>query len=314
MTKMTDDTIGIDIYKATLDIHRLSDGKAISFSNCPAGFKALSKFCAKTAVTRVVYEATGAYHSGLERALGAHLPLVKVNPLQARRFAQAQGVRAKTDAVDAKMLAVMGDAFALEPDEPAAKIQHDLKELRAFRSGLIKDRTGIINRMKTQTLSITRRQSKARLAQVDKQIADINAEIERLIHSSDTLAHSLQILRSIPGIGAICAATILIEMPEIGTLDRKQVASLTGLAPMTRQSGQWRGKSFIQGGRKIVRDALYMPALVAMRHNPDFKAKYQALIKAGKPPKVAITALMRKLIELANTLIKADRIWVIKGA
>jgi transposase len=99
---MTDDTIGIDISKATLDIHRLSDGKMMSFSNCPAGFKALSKFCAQTAVTRVVYEATGAYHSGLERALGAHLPLVKVNPLQARRFAQAQGVRAKTDAVPSR--------------------------------------------------------------------------------------------------------------------------------------------------------------------------------------------------------------------
>jgi len=311
---MTIDTIGIDISKATLDIHRLSDGKAISFSNNPVGFRALSKFCAKSGVRRVVYEATGAYHSGLERALGAHLPLVKVNPLQARRFAQAQGVRAKTDAVDAKMLAEMGNAFALEPDEPIAKIQHDLKELRAFRAGLIKDRTGIICRLKTQTLSITRRQSKARLAQVDKQIAEINAEVDRLINSNDDLAHSMNILRSIPGIGAVCAATILTEMPEIGSMDRKQVASLTGLAPMTRQSGQWRGKSFIQGGRKIVRDALYMPALVAMRHNPDFKAKYQALIKAGKPPKVAITALMRKLIELANALIKADRNWVNKGA
>lgn len=311
---MTDDTIGIDISKATLDIHRLSDGKAMSFGNCPAGFKALTNFCAKTAVARVIYEATGAYHSVLERDLGGQLPLVKVNPLQARRFAQAQGVRAKTDAVDAKMLAVMGDAFALELDAPAAKIQHDLKELRAFRAGLIKDRTGIICRMKTQTLSITRRQSKARLTQVDKQIAEINVEVDRLISSSDTLGHSMKILRSIPGIGAVCAATILIEMPEIGSMDRKQVASLTGLAPMTRQSGQWRGKSFIQGGRKIVRDALYMPTLVAMRHNPDFKAKYQALIKAGKPPKVAITALMRKLIELANALIKADRTWVIKGA
>ena len=171
-----------------------------------------------------------------------------------------------------------------------------------------------MNRLKTQTLSITCRQSKTRLAQVDKQIAEISAEVDRLINANNTLAHSMKILRSIPGIGAVCAATILIEMPEIGKLDRRQVASLTGLAPMARQSGQWRGKSFIQGGRKIVRDALYMPALVAMRHNPDLKAKYQSMIKAGKPPKVAITALMRKLIELANALIKADRIWVIKGA
>ena len=237
-----------------------------------------------------------------------------MNPLQARRFAQAQGVRAKTDAVDAKMLAVMGNAFVLQPDEPATKIQHDLKELRSFRSALVKDRTRIMSRLKVQTLSITCRQSKARLAQVDRQIAEINAAIGRLIHSSDRLAHSMKILRSIPGIGAVCAATILIEMPEIGSMDRMQVACLTGVVPMTRQSGQWRGKSFIQGGRKVVRDALYMPALVAMRFNPDLKAKYQAMIKAGKPPKVALTALMRKLIELANTLIKADRNWVKKGA
>ena len=286
----------------------------MSFSNCPAGFKEFSKFCAQTSVTRVVYEATGAYHSGLERALGALLPLVKVNPLQARRFAQAQGVRAKTDAVDAKMLAVMGNAFVLDPDKPATKLQHDLKELRAFRSGLIKDRTRIMSRQKTQTLSIICRQSKARLAQVDKHIAEIDAEVKRLIQSSDTMARSMKILRSIPGIGAVCASTILIEMPEIGRMDRKQVASLTGVAPMTRQSGQWRGKSFIQGGRKVVRNALYMPALVAMRFNPDLKAKYQAMIKAGKPPKVALTALMRKLIELANALIKADRNWEEKRA
>jgi transposase len=207
-----------------------------------------------------------------------------------------------------------GGAFALEPDLPATETRHILRELRAFRSGLIKDRTRIMSRHKTQTLPITRRQSKARLAQIDKQIAEIDIEIDRLIQSSDTMARSMEILRSIPGIGAVCAATILIEMPEIGCMDRKQVASLTGVAPMTRQSGQWRGKSFIQGGRKVVRDALYMPALVAMRFNPDLKAKYQAMIKVGKPPKVALTALMRKLIELANALIKADRNWEKKGA
>jgi len=156
------------------------------------------------------------------------------------------------------------------------KLQHDLKELRAFRSGLIKDRTRIMSRQKTQTLSIICRQSKARLAQVDKHIAEIDVEVNRLIQSSDTMARSMKILRSIPGIGAVCASTILIEMPEIGRMDRKQVASLTGVAPMTRQSGKWRGKSFIQGGRKVVRNALYMPALVAMRFNPDLKVKYQA--------------------------------------
>lgn len=186
--------------------------------------------------------------------------------------------------------------------------------MRAFRSGLVADRTRILSRQKTQTLPITRRQSKTRLAHIEKQIAEIAAEIDRLIQADDMMAHSMKILRSIPGIGAVCAATILIEMPEIGGMDRKQVASLTGVAPMTRQSGQWRGKSFIQGGQKVVRDALYMPALVAMRFNPDLKAKYQAMIKAGKPPKVALTALMRKLIKLANALIKANRLWVNKYA
>jgi transposase len=132
MTKMTDDTIGIDVSKATLDVHRLSDGKMTSFSNNTAGFKQLAKFCNETTVIRVVYEATGAYHKEFERSLGAHLPLVKVNPLQARRFAQAHGVRAKTDAVDARMLAVMGDAFVLEPKRPISETQHILKELRAF--------------------------------------------------------------------------------------------------------------------------------------------------------------------------------------
>lgn len=167
-----------------------------------------------------------------------------------------------------------------------------------------------MNHLKTQKLSITYRQSKTRLAQVDKQIA----EIDRLINATNTLAHSMKILRSIPGIGAVCATTILIEMLEIGKPDRRQVASLTGLVPMARQSGQWRGKSSIQGGRKIVRDGFYMPALITVRYKPDFKAKYQAMIKAGKPAKVTITALIRKLIELANALIKADRIWVIKEA
>jgi len=162
--------------------------------------------------------------------------MVKVNPLQARRFAQAQGQRAKTDVVDAKMLAVMGEAFVLVADKPTSETQHVLRELRAFRSGLIKDRTRIPSRQRNQTLLITRRQSKARLALSDKQITEIDGEIGRLIQSDGTMARSMEILLSIPGIGAVCAATILIEMPEIGSMGRKQVASLTGVAPMTRQS------------------------------------------------------------------------------
>lgn len=147
---------------------------------------------------------------------------------------------------------------------------------------------------------------------LDRQLKAIDAEIKDRL--SRDQARALDILTSIPGLGSVVAATILIECPEIGAMDRKQAASLAGLAPMTQQSGQWRGKAFIQGGRKFLRDALYMPALVAIRFNPNMKQKYQAMRNDGKPAKVAIAAIMRKLIELANTLIKQDRKWSPKPA
>ena len=201
----------------------------------------------------------------------------------------------------------MGRAFSLVPDIPTPKEQRGLKELQISRSALIKDRTRLKNKLQTQTLALTRRQIKARLAQIDRHLKDIDAEIEARLKK--TRPRSLDILTSIPGIGAVTAAALLIECPELGNIDRKQIASLAGLAPMTRQSGTWREKAFIQGGRKFLCDALYMPALVAMRYNPDLKAKYNAMIGAGKPAKVAITTLMRKLIELANKLIKENGKW-----
>ena len=213
-----------------------------------------------------------------------------------------------------KFWPLMGEAFSLLPDKPLTKNQHDLKELHGARAALIKDQTRLLNRQKIQTLPLTRRHNKQGLVQIKKQIGDIDAAIDLLIHTLPETARAMEILKSIPGIGQISAATVLIQMPEIGTMTRKQVASLTGVAPMTRQSGKWQGKSFIQGGRKAVRDALYMPALVAARYNPDLKAKYDKMIASGKPPKIALTALMRKLIETANALIKADKIWVKKCA
>ncbi|QQM30107.1 IS110 family transposase [Martelella lutilitoris] len=169
---------------------------------------------------------------------------------------------------------------------------------------MIKARTWLKNRLDTRTLCLLRRQAKAQMALLDRQLKAIDAEIaDRL---SRDQARALEILQSIPGLRSFVAATILIECPQIGTMDRKQIASLAGLVLMTRQSGQWRGKAFIQGGRKFLRDALYMPALVAIRFNPDMKQKYDAMRQAGKPAKVAIIALLRKLIERANTLIKQD--------
>jgi transposase len=298
------DSIGIDISKDRLDAFRLGDGEHRSFGNNPAGFGQLRRWL-DGPLARIVYEATGPCHGAFERACSGHLPLVKVNPLLARRFAQAGGSRAKTDRVDARILALMGDAFALEPDQPADQKQHELKELRIERSALVKDRTRLLNRIKTQTLPLTKRHSKARIAQIERHLEVIDAEIEARL--DEQKAGQLDILTSIPGIGRITAAAMLIECPEVGTLGRKQIASLAGLAPMTRQSGQWRGKAFIQGGRKFLRDALYMPALVAIRFNPDMKTKYDAMRNAGKPAKVAIATIMRKIVELANALIKQDR-------
>ena len=311
---MTDHTIGVDISKSHLDVFRLEDGAAQRFDNSAAGFRALTKWLGKTPIARIVFEPTGPYHKAFEAALGGVFPLVKVNPLQARRFAEAHGTRAKTDAVDAQMLARMGAAFKLEAKELLSEEVMILRDLHVARTGMIKDRTRLRNRAHTQDIALLKRQTKARLAQVDRQIAELDAEIARLIAASKTTTRGRDILCSMPGIGPVTAAAVLTLLPEIGTLERKQVASLAGLAPITRQSGQWQGKAFIKGGRKPLRDALYMPALVAMRFNPDLKAKYEALRATGKPAKVAIVAVMRKLIEMANALVKADRNWTTKKA
>ena len=311
---MTDHTIGVDISKSHLAAFRLDDGAAQRFENSAAGFRALSKWLGKAPVARIVFEPTGAYHKAFEATLGKTFPMVKVNPLQARRFAEAHGTRAKTDTVDAQMLARMGAAFDLAPQEPCSKEARILRDLHVARTGLIKDRTRLRNRAQTQDIAVLKRQAKARLAQVERQIAELDAEIATLIEAQETTVRSRDILCSMPGIGAVTAAAMLILLPEIGTLERKQVASLAGLAPITRQSGQWQGRAFIGGGRKPLRDALYMPALVAVRHNPDLKAKYDNMRTAGKPAKVALVAIMRKLIEMANALVKADRKWTPKTA
>jgi transposase len=308
------DTIGIDISKATLDAHRLIDDEARQFANSPAGLRALRRWIGTKMPDLVIYESTGAYHAAIERSFGGVLPLVKVNPLQARRFAQARGTRAKTDAVDARVLAAMGAALDLAPDVPAGKNQHDLRELQIARMALIKERTRLLNRSKTQSLTVLKRQSKARLAQIKRQLGELEDALLDLARQCPKRARAFDILCSIPGLGRVTAVAILVECPEIGTMTRKQITSLAGLAPMTRQSGQWRGKAFIQGGRKFLRDALYMPALVAARYNPDLRQKYQAMISDGKPAKVALTALMRKLIELANALVRQDREWTPKTA
>ncbi len=307
---MTEHSIGIDISKSHLDVFHLEKQTAKRFENSAGGFRALRNWLSPLTVARVVFEAAGPYHRAFEKAFSGNLPLVKVNPLQARRFAQACGTRVKADAVDARLLARMGSALALVPDEPMSEKLHDLRDLQIARTALTKERTRLRNRGHVQISTVLKRQTKARLALVERQIAELSDEIAKRIAEDRGAARKRDILCSIPGLGPVVAAAILAFLPEIGTLGRKQAGSLAGLVPHSRESGQWKGKSFISGGRKPLRDALYMPALVAMRFNPDLKAKYTALREAGKPAKVALVVLMRKLIETANALVKADRFWV----
>ena len=307
--------VGVDISKATLDVHLHPAGIARQFANDANGIKALLGWLGGRDIARIIFEPTGPYHHRLERRLGgAGLPLAKVNPLQARRFAQAAGAHAKTDAIDAAMLARMG-ALLTPPIRPiTSEAIDEMRELHIARLALVKDRTAARNREHACRSPLLKRHAAQRLAQIDRQIAAIDAALKARLQTDPELVARFEILVSIPGIGALTAITMLIEMPELGQLESKQVASLAGLAPQARDSGQYRGKRHIRGGRAVLRQALYMPALVATRFNVDLKAKYQAMVTAGKPPKVAITAIMRKLIILANTLLKAGRKWIDKPA
>ena len=307
---MTDITIGADISKDHIDLHRLPDKTRLRVTNDRKGFTSILRWIGGEAVARIVYEPTGTYHKAFERFMLTHGDaLSKVNPRLARRFAEVTGKLAKTDQVDAVMLAHYG--LLLTPRllrQPKAGL-NDLKELHVARLALIKDRTAASNRGKTFTQPLLKRHNAARLKQIEAQILQLDQAIMALIEVDEALKTRFDIIVSIPGLSTITAFALLIEMPELGELEDKAAAALSGLAPRDRQSGRWTGRASIAGGRAIVRRALYMPALAAIRFNPDLKAKYDQLIKAGKPPKVAITAIMRKLIVLANALLRQNRKW-----
>lgn len=308
-------SIGVDISKATLDVHAYPVGQANSFANTQVGFKALLKWLMTFEVTRVVFEPTGAYHHDFERTLGkAGIALCKTNPLQARRYAQSRGKRAKTDAVDAAMLARMGHEHSLEPRAILSQAIDEMKELSVARLALIKDRTAAMNRQHMRRSPLLQRQCKVRITQINKQIEEIDAAIAAILATQPDLKEKEKILLSIPGIGPAAARALIIDMPELGNIDNGQAASLVGVAPIPKESGAYKGQSRIGGGRAHVRQALYMPALVACRYNPDFKAKYDALIKAQKPKKKAIIAILRKLVVLANALLSKGKLWTPKPA
>ena len=213
---MDNDSIGVDISKDHLDVHALSRGAAARFSNTPAGFRALTRWLGKPALARVVYEPTGFYHRAFEAYFEARLPLVRVNPLQARRFAQACGVRAKTDVIDAAVLARMGAALALEPDTPIGKNQRDLKGLHTARVTLVKEQTQLSNRLNACDLVLPRSQIKARITLVQRQIKEIDAEIARRLAEVPAKSRAKAILCRVPGLGVVSSAAVLAVMPELG--------------------------------------------------------------------------------------------------
>ena len=307
---MTEITIGIDVSKDHLDAYRLPEGDAERFTNDAAGLKALRRWIGRKAVARILFEATGPYTRALEQLLDrANLPRVKVNPRQARRFAEAVGTLTKTDPVDAAILARMGAALELAPQTPASPTLIALKELHQARRALVKDRVAAKTRAKMLCLALLRRHNAERLRQIDRQILAVDDAIRTLVQRDENLARQVAILTTMPGIATITACALIAELPELGQIDHKQLASLAGLAPHARQSGRWTGHVTIRGGRANLRRALYMPALNACRYNPDLKAKYQQLIASGKPPKVAITAVMRKLLITANAIVRDNRSW-----
>lgn len=311
MEKMTTTTIGVDISKDGFDVFRFSDRATMRFPNDAKGFTDFIRWLGADCIERIVYEATGAYHRAFERALvKAGMPLAKVNPRQARRFAEAAGRLAKTDRGDAEMLARMGEALNPKLNREPALFLDDLKELLGARNALVKDRTAALNRAQHSHSTLLKKQNAERLQQIKRQLAAIERELHVVVANSAALKARFEILRSIPGIGDIAAFSLLIEMPELGSLEAKQAAALAGLAPMTRQSGKWSGRASIRGGRFRLRQAMYMPALVAIRFNADMRATYRRLIDAGKPAKLGLTAVMRKLIVLANTLLRAGRPWI----
>jgi transposase len=322
-------TVGIDISKDWLDVGRFPEAPGHApgarFANDVTGHAALIVWLEELgAPARVVFEGepdqetirgivspvNGFYHRALQQALErAGQPFHKVNPRQARRFAQSLGRLAKTDRIDAAMLAQMGHVLALEPQRPQGEKQSDLNALTSARHALVKDRTALLARRATAGHALVRGQLDRRLAAVEADIAEIDAALAELVRSDEALRAWAAILVSIPGLAATSATTILAEMPELGAMGGKQAAAMAGVAPISRSSGRWRGRAFIGGGRANLRRALYMPALVAVRHNPDMRATYERLLAAGKPKKLALVAVMRKLIVLANALLRDGRKW-----
>lgn len=302
--------IGIDVSKDRLDV--AANVAAFTPFQVPrdhGGLADLVERLKPLSPQRIAVEATGGFETVVAAAMaGAGLPVVVVNPAQVRAFAQALGKRAKTDPIDAAVIARFAEAIRpqLRP-LPDAETQA-LADLVARRRQIVAMIGAENQRLARATARMTR-SIRRLLKALEKELADIDQDIDGNIRRSPAWQETAELLKSVPGVGDQIARTLLADLPELGTLDRRQIAALTGLAPWTRQSGQWRGKSFIGGGRASVRSALFMGAMVAARHNPQLRDFRDRLIAAGKPKMVALVAVARKLITILNAIIRDQKPW-----
>jgi len=265
--------------------------------------------------TIIVVEATGGYeHTLVAACAAATLPVAVVNPRQVRAFAQAIGRTAKTDAIDATVLALFGARVQPAPRTIPDTATQALAALVARRRQLLEMLGAEQQRLHQATTNPVTRDLRNHIRWLERRVKDVDDEIGGAIQGSPIWRVQEDLLRSVPGIGPTVARTLLAELPELGQLDRRRIAALVGVAPFNRDSGQWRGRRMIWGGRASVRSALYMAALVATRHNPVLAAFYQRLRTEGKPPKVALVAVMRKLLTIVNAMVKHQSFWQSQAA
>lgn len=300
--------VGIDVSKDQLDV---SDGAGRwVVPNDPAGIAALLDDLKRPTPKLVVLEATGGYESAVAGALAAagHAVAV-VNPRQVRHFAQATGELAKTDRIDAGLLAQFAERIQPEPRPLSDALQEQLCALVARRRQLIEMRIAETNRLRHTPRGPVEKSLQSHVRWLERQIGRVDTDLDELVRKSPLWREKEDLLRGIPGIGPTTARTLLAELPELGRLDHKEIAALAGVAPFNRDSGQLRGRRCIWGGRATVRRALYMATVSATRHNPVIGAFYRRLRARGKPPKVALVAAMRKLLVITNAIAASGQPW-----
>lgn len=299
--------VGMDVAKATLDLHAQTHPHptARQFPNDRAGQRALVAWLQKLGTTHVVCEATGGYERAAVAALhAAEVWVAVINPRQARDFARAQGRLAKTDRLDAAVLADYGRCLQPTASAAPSPAQSHLAELIARRAQLQHQQAAEHNRLEHLTHPQLRRQLQRHLLTLTRQLEQLDTWLTELVRAEEPLAQKFARLCLVKGVGRLTALVLLATLPELGTLNRRQAAALVGVAPMNRDSGPRRGHRMIQGGRALPRRALYMAAVVAAFHNPQLQAFYQRLVTAGKAPKVALVAVMRKLVILLNHILR----------